>query len=139
MKSKIDVIDSQPVLRLRLVAAPDDLPLSNPEYQTELRDFYKQLKSQGMEVSARYYVHDALRGGGGLSGEFTLIITTLAPVITGGAAIAGAWLHARYGRKLHIKFDDVEVEAPTMKDLKEALQLVEESKQRNKPKIMHEP
>jgi uncharacterized protein (DUF697 family) len=45
------------------------------------------------------------------AGEF---IVTLAPIAGPAfAAVLGAWLQARYGRKVRVKFDDAEMEAQT--------------------------
>ena len=126
-------------LRLRLIPAPDDLAPSNPEYQKELRNLYQALKSEGLEATARSFAHDAVGGGGGLTGEFALIVTALAPVIAGASALAGAWLHAKYGRKVSVKFGDVAASASTVEELEKVLRLVEEFQQRNKPRIIHEP
>lgn len=136
---KADLIEPEPELRLRLIAAPDDPALSSPEYQKELRDFYQALESEGVEASPIRYAHDAVGGGGGLTREFTLIVTTLAPIVAAAAAVAGAWLHAKYGRKLRVKFGDIEGEAPRLEELEKAVRLVEECQQRNRPRVIHEP
>jgi uncharacterized membrane protein YhiD involved in acid resistance len=117
-----EIIDPQRELRLALSSAPGDLPLSSPEYQKELRDFAESLRSQGVNVSARFWAHDAVGGGGGYTGEFTLIIATIAPLVS---AIIGAWLNSRYGRKAKVKIGEVEVEAQNVAEVRELMKLVE--------------
>ena len=128
------IIEPEPELRLRLIPAADDSPLSSQEYQRELADFAKSLRAQGIRSSARAFSFDAEGAVGGLSGEFTLIVTAIAPIVTGVAGAAGAWLHAKYGRKMRVKFRDVEIEAPTLDELQKALHLVEESLRRTEPR-----
>jgi len=120
------IIEPEPDLRLILVPAADDAPLSSREYQQALSDFVAALRALNVEVVSRAYAFDALEGGGGLSGQFTVIAATLAPVITGAAGFAGAWFQAKYGRKIRVKFGDIEIEAPTLEELKEALRLIEQ-------------
>ncbi len=121
---------------MRLIPALDDPPLSNPEYQKLLGNVYDTLRSQGVQVSARYYVHDAADGGGGLAGEFIIVFTNVSTIIAG---VAGAWIQAKYGRKLRVKFGDIEVEAPTLEQLEKALQLIEKSQQEDTAKGTHKP
>jgi hypothetical protein len=59
-------------LQLILRRPPTALPV---EFQKELRDFYQELRAKGVEAGARSYVNDAVGGGGGLSGEFTVIVS----------------------------------------------------------------
>ena len=97
--------------------------MSSREYQKELADFAQSLRAQGIQSAARAFALDACGAVGGLSGEFTLIATT---IIKGAAAVAVAWFHARGGRKVRVKYGDMEVEATTLDELKTALHLVEE-------------
>ena len=46
----------------------------------------------------------------------------------------GAWLHARYGRKVRIKVGDIEAEAQTPEELEKLLDKVQEIRERNEPK-----
>jgi hypothetical protein len=55
------------------------------------------------------------------------------------AAAAGAWLHARYGRKVRLKVGDIEAEAQTEKQVQRLLEQAEEFQNRNKSKVIHEP
>jgi hypothetical protein len=74
---KAEFIEPVPELRLRLIRAPDDPPLSSPEYQKELSEFAQSLRAHGIKVESRSFALDAVHGGGGASGEFIIAITAL--------------------------------------------------------------
>ena len=103
------------------------------EYQEALANFVDSLKADGIKISPRYYVRDAIDGGGGLSGEFTLIVTALT---VAGSAL-GAWFTSRYGKKVKLKIGDVEAEAPTVEEVERLLRQVPKLQRRfdsqNKP------
>jgi hypothetical protein len=132
-------LESKPTLHLRLIRAPDDLPLVNREYQKELADFAKSLRAAGIESSSGAFAFDTVDGGGGLSGEFILMATAIAPFVTCGAGVLGAWLHARYGRKVRLKIGEIEAEAQTVAEVERLLKHAEEFQQHNKPKVILEP
>lgn len=70
-------------------------------------------------------------------GEFFIKVgPTVWPIL--GTAI-GAWLHARYGRKVRLKVGDVEAEAETVGEVEKHLAKAQEIHQRNQPKVIHEP
>ena len=129
----------KPELSLTLIPAPGDPPqFHTPECQKDLWRFQQSIGSQGTEI----YSEIDLREGGGASagwylGEFFI---KLAPGIgpVAGAAI-GAWLHAKYGRKVRLKVGDIEAEAQTEEQVKRLLEHAEEFRQRNQPKVVHEP
>lgn len=75
-----EIIEPKPELRLILRPAPGEPSPLSTEFQSELRDFYQALKSEGVEASARSQAHDAVGGGGRLTGEFTLALVTLGPI-----------------------------------------------------------
>ena len=69
-------------------------------------------------------------GASGYVGEF---IVTLAPTIGPMlGTILGAWLQARYGRKVRVKFDDVEIEAQTPEQVETLLARLEALRQSRK-------
>lgn len=51
----------------------------------------------------------------------------------------GAWLHARYGRRVRVKVGDLEAEAQTPEEVEKLLSKAQEIQQRNEPKKIHEP
>jgi hypothetical protein len=128
MKILTTDIKSEPELRLILVRAPDDPPLSSPAFQKELSDFARSLR--GIQVEPICFAADSMDGGGGLSGEFILIVKNVAPVITVIAAAAGAYIHAKYGRKVKVEFDGVKVEASSPEEAEKLIKMVEEHRKK---------
>lgn len=51
----------------------------------------------------------------------------------------GAWLHARYGRKVRLKIGEIEVEAQTREEVEKLLAKALEIQRNNEPKKLHEP
>jgi hypothetical protein len=63
-------------------------------------------------------------------GEFTV---TLAPVLRPVfGAVLGTWLQARYGRKVRVKFDDIEIEAHALEQVESLLARLEALRQNRK-------
>ena len=111
---------AEPELYLCLLAARDDR-----EYQEALGNFLRAVRLQDVEVSARYYVNDAVGGGGGMSGEFGIIASAIGPAV---CAAVGAFLAARYGRKARLKIGldgEVEAEAQTVKQIEKLMKVAE--------------
>ena len=65
---------------------------------------------------------DSVVGGGGPLGEF--IFNHAEVLITALSAAGVAWLNGRSGRKLRIKYRDVEIEANTTKEVEVMVQQV---------------
>lgn len=124
-------------LTLVLVTAPDEPPLSSEACQSEIRTLAESLRAHGVEPSndalnlREAWSPDTLQ----LGGEFTvkLISAIVPPLIT---ALAG-WLHGRNGRRVHLKVDDIEVDAPSIGEVERLLvrarKLAESS---DKPRII---
>jgi hypothetical protein len=55
--------------------------------------------------------------------------------------IVVAWLHGRYSRKVRLKIGsgEIEVEAPTLAEVKSLLREAEEYERRNQRMVIHEP
>jgi hypothetical protein len=69
--------------------------------------------------------------GAAEAGEF---IVTLAPVLAPVfGTVLGAWLQARYGRKIRVQFDDIELEAQTPGQVESLLSQLEALRQNRKP------
>lgn len=112
---------------IKLVRAPDDPALFSKEFQAEFRSVLEELRGAGVKADASFMTMDSPGAGGGYTGEIIIpIIQYGMPVITGAL---GAWLTARFGRKIRIKTGDVEVEAPIREALstEEVKNLVQEA------------
>jgi hypothetical protein len=129
-----------PELDLTFIPASDDPPLKSPAYQAELQRFEQSLNSHGLEVSYTMEVRESWTSEPILApylGSFTIkLVGTIGPPLIAG--IAG-WLHGRSGRKVRIKVGELEVEAPTMKEVEELLALALEIQRGSKPNVIHEP
>jgi|ERR1017187_3904170 hypothetical protein len=129
-----------PALDLTLIPAPDDSPLKSPTCQAELQRFEQYLSSHGLEVSYTMEVRESWTPGPNLApylGDFTIkLVGTIGPPLIAG--IAG-WLHGRSGRKVRIKVGDLEVEAPTTKEVEKLLVLAQETQRTSQLKVIHEP
>lgn len=112
-------------LKVKLLPASDEGPRGEPEYQKALADFAASLRSQGVEVSPRYYALDAAGGGGGLSGEFTVIAGATAALLAAVRPCLVEWIKGRYGRKAKLKIGDVEAEAQTVEEVEKLIKLAE--------------
>lgn len=66
----------------------------------------------------------------GLPEGLVKFTATLGPML--GTAI-GAWLHARYGRKVRLKIGEIEAEAQTVEEVETLLARAQEIQQRNQP------
>lgn len=113
-------------LQVTLIAASDDADTFSPEYQAELHYFIEQVCAGGGEIQSFGMAMDAVDAQGGTIGEF-LIEVARSGVPAALAAAIGAWLHARYGRKVRVKFrkDRVEeISAGTAQEIGDALKHV---------------
>jgi hypothetical protein len=119
-------------IRLILIPAPHDPPSSSPEYEKELVGLVQSLQAQGAEVSSQIAWSEAAEGA-----ALTVKLAAVAGPALGG--ILGAWLHAKYGRKVRLKIGDIEAEAQTEEQVQKLLKQAEEFQQRNQPKVIHEP
>jgi hypothetical protein len=100
---------------ITLDRAPDDPPEYDPKYQDELAAFARSLDAAGIsynQISIALHTADA---GGWPLGQFLLSFGQEA--IPPLAALAGAWVQARYGRRVRLKIGDVEVEARTIEEI----------------------
>jgi hypothetical protein len=106
---------------LVLVPADDDPPLLDPEYQKQLADFEQWLHGESLDIRSKRKLLEST-GGGGLLGEFFIKIV---PTIGSGGlcGLLGAWLQARYGRKVRVKIGETEAEARTVDEVKALLKL----------------
>ena len=104
-------------IELTLLRSPDDPAQFSDEHQAELSDIQESLHQGGLQVIG-IAAHPA---GDTHLGQF--LITLGPPVI---AAVAVAWVQARYGRKVRLKFGDLEAEGRTTAEIGELLKRVAE-------------
>jgi hypothetical protein len=101
-------------VELTLVGAPDDAAFTG-EGQGEAEKFDAALRRRRLQVTAI-----AVGSGPGiLTGQF--LVTLGPPAIAAIAAVAGAWVQARYGRKVRLKVGDIEAEARTTEEIETLL------------------
>ncbi|MGA2114592.1 MAG: hypothetical protein ABSH56_07545 [Bryobacteraceae bacterium] len=111
--------------------------MSSDGCQSEIRALAESLRVHGADPS-----NDALNLREAwspstlqLGGEFTvkLVSAIVPPLITG---LAG-WLHGRNGRRVHLKVDDIEVDAPSIDEVERLLVRAQElAKNSDKPRII---
>jgi hypothetical protein len=98
-------------LHLTLVPSKDDAPQFSAEYQSELRSF----SCQAHASSQKHRTGDSIGGGGVAIGEF--IFNHAPELITALTALGAGWLNGRSGRKLRLKFSNIEIEANNQKEI----------------------
>jgi hypothetical protein len=125
-------------LELHLIAALDDAPSWEPEYQGELFYVNHRLAAGGVEYSC------LVEGPGckgpveaAALGELFIKFTEHAVPVIG--TVVGAWLHSKYGRKVRLKVGDIDAEAQTPEEVQGLLERAQEFQQRNQRKLIHEP
>lgn len=115
-------------LTITLIPSSDDPPKHTKEYQAELGTLEKEMRGQGIEFSSRAFLMESASGGGFSLGEFYAIVKTVSPLLT---VSLGAWLHKRYGRKVKLKFKDVQIEATTVEEVEKLIKLVKEREKKS--------
>ncbi|MGH9345479.1 MAG: hypothetical protein ACRD19_17160 [Terriglobia bacterium] len=58
--------------------------------------------------------------------ESSTVITLVSVLTAPISGLTGAWLHAKYGRKMRLKVGEIEVEAQTYKEIKELLAMAQD-------------
>ncbi len=108
---------------------------ASAELDAELQQLYESMRSQGVDVSdLRKF--GSINFGAGIHWEFLNgFIAHLAPtVVPILGTVLGAWLNARYGRKVRVKIGDIEAEARTPEELERLLEKAQKIRERNEPK-----
>jgi len=107
-------------IELRLKRGPADPPENDPTFQAELNDFTEALRDSGVAYSQRGMAFDSADAHGYPLAEF--VIKELGvPAIGALAALSGAWIAARLGRKVRVKAGEIEVEAHTEEEVQRLL------------------
>ncbi len=96
-------------ISVELIASETDPPLRSSEYQAGLKNVASALQTANAKVSFRMFMQDAIGAPSFLEGGFTIENVKSVAVVLG--PIFGAWLQARYGRKVRLKIGDIEAEA----------------------------
>jgi hypothetical protein len=105
-------------VELTLLPAPDDPERVCYEIQAKLLGIHEKLRKRGVGVTS-VGAHPA---GDTHIGQF---IITLGPAaIAAIAAVAGAWVQTRFGRRIRLKSNEVEAEARTTQAIDELLKRV---------------
>jgi hypothetical protein len=122
MRRLINIVDQAQTVEIDLQRAPDDLRENAPEFQQELNEFAKSLRGSGVAFSQKAIAFDSVDALGYPLAEF--VIKTLVPaLIPAAAGVCGAWVQARYGRKVRIKVGDIEAEARTAEEVERLLMM----------------
>ena len=111
--------------------------MASREYQAEQGAFVQALKAENIIPSSTVYMRDAASEGGDL-GSIIYLGQHTVPLVKEGLTLLGAalvaWLTARGGRKVRLKFGDVEVEAGTPKEIEQILEHAKKFQQDSGPK-----
>ena len=126
-----------PELELAFIPVPDDAPFRSSEYQRELRQFENSAQLQGLAIASGVELRKVAGAETVYLGDFTIKLAVVVGPALG--TIIGAWLHARYGRKVRLKIGEIEAEAQTVEEVEKLLARAQEIQQRNQPKVIHEP
>lgn len=117
-----------------LVRTADDPPENDPEFQKELSQFGASLRDAGVPYSQTAIAFDSVDAHGYPLPEFIIAIKVLGPpAIAALATAAGAWVQARYGRKVRLKIGDLEAEARTAEEVASLLQIAKQFQEENSP------
>lgn len=119
--------DNEGKIRFYLLNAPDDPPVFSAEGQVPLRTVMAAFRENKIEIDAPFMTLDSVDAVGGYTGEIAVLASAFSPVLVG---ILGAWLQSKTGRKVRLKDGDIEIEAPTVEDVGNLLEMV--AKQRAK-------
>src|SRR6185312_15222760 len=103
-------------LTLQLLPSVEDKPLRSTEYQAALSKFAEQLQAHGLNPSMGMHFEESADSHSFLLGSFTIGLgkAIALPVCTA----VGAWLHAKYGRRVRLKIGELEAEAQTVEEVK---------------------
>ena len=103
---------------LILVPSPNDAPPFSEEYQQELSEFTKNAGASSQTMFAM----DSGSGGGGALGEF--VFNNSSALIATLSTLGGVWLKSKFGRKLKLRFGDIEIEANSIEEINSMVEAV---------------
>jgi hypothetical protein len=102
----------------------------------EVDQFGQTLHTRGLEVSRSLRLLESADAVP-LTADFVIKIAAIGGPVLG--TCVGAWLNARYGRKVRLEIGDIKAEASTVKEVEALLALAQDTQRRNQPKVIHEP
>jgi hypothetical protein len=109
-------------LEIELARGTDDPQESDPAYQAELQKFKAPLNEAGIRYKQSAIALDSVDAHGHPLGEFALeFVKGIAPVVS---AVLVAWITAKYGRKVRVKFLEIEVEARSVNEVERLINKV---------------
>lgn len=123
-------------LEITLVPAASDAAWRSSDYQKDLRRFMQELGETGLSISPRIELHESWKPEtlGFIVPTYLGSFAVKALNSRSFVAIAGAaagWLSARGGRKVRLKFGDIEVEARNREEIEDLLKVAREFQQRS--------
>ncbi len=103
---------------------------ADADSQDELKRFAESLRAAGVQFSTRARTADSI----GVETIILAFVLKVAPEIVRALAVSlVAWMKGRNGRRIRFRFDDIEVEAPSVEELNAILDRAEElSRHRDK-------
>ncbi len=116
---------------VHLLPGPDDPAVKDERFQADLSQFAKGLRDAKIEHTQRVMFFDSGNALGFPLPEFDILLN---PAIVGPlCGLLGAWLHARYGRRVRIKIGDVEAEGRDLSEIDALLKRAEKYQKRAAP------
>lgn len=109
------------MFEIKFCYAKGDYPLFSKEYRAELSKVSPAMNAK----SQRGFAMDGIESLGGPLAEFMFEHGEALIAALGGAA--AAWLNARPGRKLKVKFKDVEIEANNLEEVNTLIDRLKDS------------
>ena len=113
-------------IELTFHPAPNDPAPDSVEYQRALWDADRELRARGAEPRSALFRQDDAEAAMTHLGEIAVKLAPAAlPAIS---AVVGAWLQARYGRKVRLKYHDaygdVKADARTPEEVERLLKII---------------
>jgi hypothetical protein len=110
---------------IELVAEPNEPAADDASFQAELREFGRTLSQANVDHSQLAIAFDSVESMGYPLPEFVVGLQALATpaALSALSGALGAWLQARYGRKVRLKIGDIEAEGRSLAEVEKLLAL----------------
>ncbi len=110
--------------QFHLVPPAEEAAGADKDFQAALTSFAREVREAGVPMAQAAIVFDSIDSHGFPLPDFTIAIKVLGPpAIAAIAAAAGAWVQARYGRKVRLKIGDTEVEGRSAAEIVQLLEI----------------